>query len=90
MNPKICDFGISSEKETGRKILDTGGTPAFLAPEVILCKGEIDYKTDVWSLGVLLYLLAYGTVPFEAKSVQQLYQKILDGFFIFPKEDIFD
>jgi serine/threonine protein kinase len=46
--------------------MDTGGTPAFLAPEVILGKGDIDFKTDVWSLGVLIYLLAYGTVPFEA------------------------
>lgn len=69
MNPKICDFGISSEREVGKCIMDTGGTPAFLAPEVILSKGDIDYKTDVWSMGVLLFLLAYGTVPFEAKSV---------------------
>lgn len=36
MNPKICDFGISSEKMLNQKIYDTGGTPAFLAPEVIL------------------------------------------------------
>ena len=69
MNPKICDFGISSEKETGKKIYDTGGTPAFLAPEVILGQGEVDFKTDVWSLGVLLYLLTFGTVPFEADNV---------------------
>jgi serine/threonine protein kinase len=37
-----------------------------LAPEVIIGQGEIDLKTDIWSLGVLLYLLVYGTVPYEA------------------------
>jgi serine/threonine protein kinase len=45
-NPKICDFGISNlvGKE---KIYDTGGTPAYLAPEVIQAEGDVCYKTDV-------------------------------------------
>lgn len=39
LEPKICDFGISSIIEPGRKIYDTGGTPAYLAPEVIKAEG---------------------------------------------------
>jgi len=64
MNPKICDFGISSEYDSEKKILDTGGTPAYLSPEVIKAEGKVCPKSDVWSLGVLLYLLGYGFVPF--------------------------
>ena len=64
MNPKICDFGISSEYDGKKKIYDTGGTPAYLAPEVIKAEGNVCPKSDIWSLGVLLYLLGYGIVPF--------------------------
>lgn len=64
MNPKICDFGISSEYDPNKPILDTGGTPAYLAPEVIKAKGDVCPKSDIWSLGVLLYLLGFGYVPF--------------------------
>ena len=69
MNPKIIDFGISSIVESGKIILDTGGTPAYLAPEVIAAWGDVCYKSDVWSLGVLLYLLTFGKVPFKAKEM---------------------
>lgn len=64
MSPKICDFGISSEYDPNKKINDTGGTPAYLSPEVIQAKGEVSPKSDIWSLGILLYLLGYGVVPF--------------------------
>ena len=88
LHPKIIDFGISSIIEPKRKILDTGGTPAYLAPEVIAAWGEICYKSDVWSLGVLLYLLIFGQVPFKAKEMQRLYEKILIGKFKFPKNNM--
>ena len=68
-NPKLIDFGISSIMEANTKIYDTGGTPAYLAPEVIKAEGDVGPKSDVWSLGVLLYLLTYGVVPFKASDM---------------------
>ena len=59
-----------------------------MSPEV-LNESKYNNKTDVWSLGVLIYLLAYGTVPFEAQNVQQLYQLIIEGDFKFPKDETF-
>lgn len=88
LHPKIIDFGISSVVENGREILDTGGTPAYLAPEVIAARGEVCYKSDVWSLGVLLFLLSFGRVPFKAREMQRLYEKILIGNFKFPKNNL--
>ena len=55
--------------DSKKKIYDTGGTPAYLAPEVIKAEGEVGFKSDVWSLGILLYLLTYGIVPFKAKDM---------------------
>lgn len=84
LTPKVCDFGISSIMEPGRRIYDTGGTPAYLAPEVILAAGDVGPKSDVWSLGVLLFLLTNGVVPFRAPDVQLLYQKIILGKYRLP------
>lgn len=85
MNPKLIDFGISSFYDSSVPIYDTGGTPAYLAPEVIKAEGKISPKSDVWSLGVLLYLLTYGIVPFKAQDMQTLYNTIIVGKFQFPK-----
>jgi serine/threonine protein kinase len=82
--PVISDFGISSVYHPGQPIMDTGGTPAYLAPEVIKADGGIGFKTDVWGLGVLLFALAYGHVPFEGEDIQDLYRTILIGRFKFP------
>lgn len=87
LQPKVCDFGISSIVEKNKRIYDTGGTPAYLAPEVIKAEGFVCEKSDVWSLGVLLYLLNYGIVPFKANDMQVLYNKIISGVFKFPEND---
>ena len=87
LNPKICDFGISNQIEKNAKIYDTGGTPAYLAPEVILSDGRISTKTDIWSLGVLLFLLSFGRVPFGADDIQTLYTRILSGKFKIEEKD---
>jgi serine/threonine protein kinase len=82
--PVISDFGISSLVQPDTLIKDTGGTPAYLAPEVINALGGICYKTDVWGLGVLLYTLVFGILPFKGSDFQELYKNILSENFDFP------
>jgi serine/threonine protein kinase len=86
MEPKIADFGISSIYNSLKPIKDTGGTPIYLAPEVIRSKGEVCLSTDVWSTGIMFFMIAYGEIPFESENVQDLYNKILHKEFIIEDE----
>jgi serine/threonine protein kinase len=86
LSPKIADFGISTIFRKKQSIRDTGGTPIYLAPEVIRAEGDVCFNTDVWSCGILLYLLAVGDVPFKADEVQILYGKILNDPFDITKK----
>jgi serine/threonine-protein kinase SRK2 len=62
---KICDFGYSKSSVLHSRPKSTVGTPAYIAPEVLL-KKEYDGKiADVWSCGVTLYVMLVGTYPFE-------------------------
>lgn len=50
------------------------GTPYYIPPEVL--KGKYNYKCDIWSSGVLLFILLSGSMPFEGKNVNEIYKKI--------------
>ena len=66
--PKINDYGLSRELGTG--IASTFcGTPQFMAPEILL-KQLYDDKSDLWSIGVMIYLLHFKKYPFELKNYQ--------------------
>jgi len=60
------------------------GTPAYLAPEIIADKGYKGFYVDLWSLGVLLYTMLQGTVPFKASSLEDLHALILRGNIRYP------
>lgn len=70
---KICDFGVSRQLDK-RDSLITGksGTPAYMAPEVHQGKQYNGQAADVWSLGVCLYAMVFGCVPFKGKSIDEL------------------
>lgn len=83
---KICDFGISKFIQKGVVIHEHIGTPAYIAPEVILEKGYNDFKSDIWSLGVLCYIALTGEIPFDGNSIDELRQNILNQELSFPKD----
>ena len=88
---KIVDFGVSEMFEKSSDSLSTksAGSPAFLPPELCVAKhGNISGKAaDIWSMGVTLYCLAFGHVPFEKTNILELYRSITDDP-VLVKEDI--
>ncbi|KAJ5144185.1 uncharacterized protein N7515_002972 [Penicillium bovifimosum] len=77
---KVVDFGVSEmfEKNSSMFTAKSAGSPAFLPPELCVVKhGDVSGKaTDIWSMGVTLYCLRYGKLPFEKQSIFELYDSI--------------
>jgi serine/threonine protein kinase len=83
---KICDFGVSRVVEPDEVIFDQCGTPAYIAPEVIRNQGYSGFSLDVWSLGVVLFTIVSGRIPFAAKTIEELHELILQGKYEIPAE----
>jgi [calcium/calmodulin-dependent protein kinase] kinase len=77
---KIVDFGVSEmfEKQSEMLTAKSAGSPAFLPPELCVTRhGDISGKAaDIWSMGVSLYCLRFGCIPFERSGVLELYEAI--------------
>jgi calcium/calmodulin-dependent protein kinase kinase 2 len=77
---KIVDFGVSEmfEKDSEMNTAKSAGSPAFMPPELCVVKhGEVSGRAaDVWSMGVTLYCLRYGRIPFEKTGMLELYESI--------------
>jgi len=77
---KIVDFGVSEmfEKDADMKTIKSAGSPAFMPPELCVAKhGEVSGRAaDIWSMGVTLYCLRFGRIPFEKEGVLELYEAI--------------
>lgn len=82
---KICDFGVSKRIDPNELIMDQCGTPAYIAPEIILDEGYKGFSADIWSLGVLLFSLLTGCMPFKSNTIEDLHKKILEGKYEFPE-----
>lgn len=83
---KLCDFGISLVMSPGELVFDQSGTPAYIAPELLRGRGYNGFKADIWNLGITLYTMLTGTIPFKCLDVPQLHALILEGDFDFPEE----
>ena len=84
-NPiKIIDFGLSKEIPPNRKLGSKVGSAYYVAPEVI--KGLYTEKCDIWSAGVILYIILSGDPPFNGSTDNDIYNKILKMKFKFPDE----
>ncbi|KAJ8768121.1 hypothetical protein K2173_021061 [Erythroxylum novogranatense] len=76
-NLKVSDFGLSALPQQGVELLHTTcGTPNYVAPEVLGHHGYDGAAADVWSCGVILYVLMAGYLPFEETDLPTLFQKI--------------
>lgn len=83
---KICDFGVGRYMKQHELINEQCGTPAYLAPEIVLEKGYKGFGADIWSLGILLFCLLTGNMPFKASTLEKLNQLIVQGEFEYPKD----
>ncbi|PON80964.1 Calcium/calmodulin-dependent/calcium-dependent protein kinase [Trema orientale] len=85
---KVSDFGLSALPEQLRNdgLLHTQcGTPAYVAPEVLRKKGYDGAKADIWSCGVILYVLLAGYLPFQDENVMKMYRRVFKGEYEFPQ-----
>ncbi|KAK6156019.1 hypothetical protein DH2020_010267 [Rehmannia glutinosa] len=84
---KVSDFGLSALSECKRVdglLHTTCGTPAYVAPEVISRKGYDGAKADIWSCGVILFVLLKGYLPFHDSNLMEMYKKIARGDYKCP------
>jgi calcium/calmodulin-dependent protein kinase kinase 2 len=77
---KIVDFGVSEmfEKDSDMTTAKSAGSPAFMPPELCVAKhGHVSGRAaDIWSMGVTLYCLRFGRIPFEKTGMLELYESI--------------
>ncbi|KAF7803311.1 CBL-interacting protein kinase 5 [Senna tora] len=84
---KVSDFGLSAlweSRKTDGLLHTMCGTPAYVAPEVINKKGYDGAKADIWSCGVILFVLLAGFLPFQDRNLIEMYRKISKAEFKYP------
>lgn len=84
LNVKIADFGLSNIMTDGNFLKTSCGSPNYAAPEVINGKLYAGPEVDVWSCGVILYVLLVGRLPFDDDHIPSLFAKIAKGAYILP------
>ena len=84
-NVKISDFGLSNQWHPQKKLDTFCGSPAFMAPELFLRRPYTGPEVDVWSLGVILYNMVTGSLPFRGQDFWELRQHVLRGQYHVPK-----
>ncbi|ELU06853.1 hypothetical protein CAPTEDRAFT_183356, partial [Capitella teleta] len=84
MNIKIADFGFGNYFTPGQELATWCGSPPYAAPEVFEGKRYLGPQIDIWSLGVVLYVLVCGALPFDGHNLQTLRDKVLCGRFRIP------
>lgn len=85
LNLKIIDFGTSRKIMLNEKLQTRMGTPYYIAPEVL--NRNYDKKCDIWSLGIIMYILFCGYPPFNGSTDEKIMQRIQNENFQFPPEE---
>ncbi|XP_041971272.1 uncharacterized protein LOC121727461 [Aricia agestis] len=84
MNIKLADFGFSNEYTVGSPLSTWCGSPPYAAPELFEGRQYDGPKADIWSLGVVLYVLVCGALPFDGGTLSELRAVVLSGKFRIP------
>lgn len=76
---KVIDFGTSQVFDPAAKMHQTYGTPYYIAPEILA--GEYTEKCDIWSCGVILYILLCGRPPFDGENDDEILENVAKGVY---------
>jgi len=75
---KLTDFCFSTYFRPGQGMSQVLGSPLYMPPEIV-SKQEYDSKVDIWSAGVVTYVLLTGEPPFNGESIEEIYKAILEN-----------
>ena len=81
---KLIDFGLSKQVKF-KKMKTIVGTPYYIAPEVL--DGKYGVKCDIWSLGVIMYILLSGYLPFSGSNAAEVFEKVKDADYKFDQKE---
>lgn len=86
---KVLDFGVAKSAGALDKITKTGmvlGTPRYMSPEQTMAPKQVDYRSDLWSMAVILYRTITGECPFAGDTINQIVKRICQTSFTRPSE----
>lgn len=86
-DPKITDFGLAKKLDANTMLTESGaalGTPFYMAPEQTLGSRDVDARVDIYAMGVILYEILAGRLPFTADTLVDLYRKIVEEDPVLP------
>ena len=84
---KLIDFGFSLYTQPPDTIDTFCGTPTYMAPEIVSRRDHVAIYTDMWSLGILFFVMLQGNYPFRARNENDLFDKIKKGKFEYIHND---
>lgn len=83
-NIKLIDFGLANSVKDSQALRTACGSPNYAAPEVISGRSYSGPEVDVWSIGVILFAMVCGSLPFDDDSMSSLFNKIKEGKYYMP------